>query len=62
MDPAKGSVTVQCSVAGHGVVTPAETRRDELAAERERRLDATIAALNAFEAQYGSFADEHAAF
>lgn len=33
---------------------------DEVAkADRERRLDATIAALNDFDARYGSFADDH---
>lgn len=28
-------------------------------ADRERRLDATIEALNDFDIKYGSFADEH---
>ncbi|PWC39541.1 type II toxin-antitoxin system CcdA family antitoxin [Azospirillum sp. TSO35-2] len=32
---------------------------DVAQAERERRLDATIAALNAFDDTHGSFADEH---
>ncbi|MBK1838328.1 type II toxin-antitoxin system CcdA family antitoxin [Azospirillum sp. YIM B02556] len=33
---------------------------DEVAkADRERRLDATINALNDFDSRYGSFADEH---
>lgn len=37
-------------------VTAEQKRRDE----RERRLDAAIDAWNAFDAQHGSFADEHA--
>ncbi|HYD65907.1 type II toxin-antitoxin system CcdA family antitoxin [Azospirillum sp.] len=37
----------------------AEQKRHD---ERERRIDETIAALNEFDAKYGSFADEYNEF
>lgn len=62
----KGNLTAPRPGAGqagpHDAATPVEHPPQESLAERERRLDAAIAALNAFDAQYGAFADEHAAF
>lgn len=62
----KNSLTAPRPTVGptgpHGAPAPMEHRSKRPTAEDERRLDAAIAALNAFDATHGAFADEHTAF
>lgn len=62
----KNSLTAPRPTVGptgpYGGAVPMEHRSKRPAADDERRLDAAIAALNAFDATHGAFADEHTAF